>query len=83
MTSKQAASLAEQKFNELDNWLGIMDLDPPQSAEDKWVMYRRLMEILEVMFGDDPACSTTPRQSGLDLADKKSFYRDLRKFIPR
>ena len=82
MTRKQAAAiLAEQKFNELDNWLGIMDLDPPQSSEEKRVMYRRLMEILEVMFNDRH--SATLGQYSLDSFDKKSFYRDLRNLIPR
>lgn len=82
MTKKPAAvSLAEQKFNELDNWLGIMDLDPPRSPEEKREMYMRLIEILEVMF--DPR-SAALRQSSFDSSfDKKSFYRDLRKLIPR
>lgn len=85
MTRKQAAaaSLAGQKFNELDNWLGIMDLDPPKSSEEKRVMYRRLMEILEVMFDDDDPRSATLGQSSFGSLDKKSFYRDLRKLIPR
>jgi hypothetical protein len=84
MTRKQAAaSLAEQKFNELDNWLGIMDLDPPHSSEEKRLMYKRLMEILEVMFDAEDPHSATLAQSSLDSLDKKSYYRDLRKLIPR
>jgi hypothetical protein len=89
MTRKQqgaTASLAEQKFNELDNWLGVMDLDPPKSPEEKQVMYGRLMEILEKMFRD-PHSSKVEHSSHSaalnSLDDKRIFYRDLRRLIPR
>jgi len=34
-------------FDELDNWMGIMEVDPPKTAADKWGMYLRLNEIVE------------------------------------
>lgn len=82
MTKKQTASLAEQRFNELDNWLGIMDLDPPQSSEEKQAMYQRLMEILETMF-DPKEVKVGSSFSSLSTLDRKTLYRDLRKIIQR
>jgi hypothetical protein len=38
------------KFNELDNWLGIMDIDPPRGETDKRMMYVRLIDILDNLF---------------------------------
>ena len=39
--------MALHGFNELDNWMGIMEVDPPKNREDKWGMYLRLNEIVE------------------------------------
>lgn len=70
-------SLAREKFNELDNWLGIMDLDPPRSPEEKQAMYRRLMEILEEMFKPKVArASSAP-------VHKEYLHREMRKLIGR
>jgi hypothetical protein len=81
MSSKQfdgapSVSLAEIKFNELDNWLGIMDVDPPKSREEKQAMYDRLLDILADMF--EPK-SNLPFQT----SDKKLLFKDMRKIIGR
>jgi hypothetical protein len=82
---QEALGLAEQKFNELDNWLGVMDLDPPKSPEEKQLMYGRLMEILEKMFRDPHASKleSSPSAALNSLDRKRIFSRDLRKVIPR
>jgi hypothetical protein len=43
------------KFNELDNWLGIMDIDPPHDEEEKRAMYVRLIDILDNLFDAETA----------------------------
>ncbi|MHB1907535.1 MAG: hypothetical protein ACYCQJ_01535 [Nitrososphaerales archaeon] len=60
--------IVTKKFNELDNWLGIMDIDPPKTAKEKQAMYERLMAILELMF-EKP------------YPGKTSIQRDMQKII--
>ncbi len=88
-----ASNLAEIKFNELDNWLAIMELDPPVTFEEKHAMYQRLIEILADMF--EPK---NKRQRNYDDADdyayriprrppearsKHVLFREMRKIIDR
>jgi hypothetical protein len=75
--SPQSISLAGEKFNELDNWLGIMDVDPPSSTQEKRAMYERLMEILEIMFEPNSVTATTTP------VNRRQFHRDMRKIIER
>lgn len=60
--------IVTKKFNELDNWLGIMDIDPPKTTREKQAMYERLMAILELMF-EQP------------YPGKASIQKDMRKII--
>ncbi|MDH2901115.1 MAG: hypothetical protein PXY39_09100 [archaeon] len=81
MSNKQLDSalpvnLAEIKFNELDNWLGIMDLDPPKSRDDKQAMYDRLLDILADMFEPKDNLPFQP-------INKKILLKDMRKIIER
>lgn len=76
-TRKQTVSLARAKFNELDNWLGIMDLDPPRSPEEKQAMYQRLMEILEEMFKPKRVAVAKPAHY------RDYLQREMRKLIER
>jgi hypothetical protein len=77
---KQTVSLARAKFNELDNWLGIMDLDPPRSPQEKQAMYQRLMEILEEMFKPKRAVAKLVPTSS---AHRDYLQREMRKLIER
>jgi hypothetical protein len=81
MSNKQFDSalpvnLAEIKFNELDNWLSIMDVDPPKSREEKQAMYDRLLDILADMFEPKSNLSHPP-------IDKKLLFSEMRKIIDR
>lgn len=69
-------NLAAIKFNELDNWLGIMDIDPPNCREEKQAMYDRLLDILADMF--EPK-----NNSGPELISKKIILKEMRKIIDR
>jgi hypothetical protein len=69
-------SLAESKFNELDNWLGLMEVDPPKSREEKQAMYDRLLDILADMF--EPKSDTPFRP-----LDRRLLLKDMRKIIER
>ena len=75
--SPQSISLAGEKFNELDNWLGIMDVDPPSSIQEKRAMYERLMEILEIMFEPKNVTATTT------TINRRQFHHDMQKIIER
>ncbi len=81
MSSKQFdgtpfTKLAEIKFNELDNWLGLMDVDPPKSHEEKRAMYDRLLDILADMF--EPQ-TMLPFQT----VNRRLLFKDMRKIITR
>jgi hypothetical protein len=69
-------NLAEAKFNELDNWLGIMDVDPPNTHGDKQAMYDRLLDILADMFEPED----TPRP---EPVSRKVLLKEMRKIIDR
>ena len=71
MSNKQVGSIVPSSFNELDNWLGIMDVDPPKSFGEKRAMYERLMDILETMF-------ETPEK---DYPGKETIQKEMRKII--
>jgi hypothetical protein len=81
MSNKQVDStlpsnLAEIKFNELDNWLGIMDVDPPKSRDEKQQMYDRLLDILADMFESKNNLPFQP-------VNRKILYKEMRKVIDR
>jgi hypothetical protein len=70
-------NLSEIKFNELDNWLGIMDVDPPESREEKQAMYDRLLDILADMFEPEE------NNESFQHVDKRLLFKDMRKIIER
>jgi hypothetical protein len=77
------------KFNELDNWLGIMDIDPPTSEIEKKAMYVRLIDILDDLF--ESGSSSKPRnRSGIQKKpvkivrmNKREIQRQLQRIIQR
>jgi hypothetical protein len=77
------------KFNELDNWLGIMDIDPPTSEIEKKAMYVRLIDILDDLF--ESGSSTKVRnRSGIQKKpvkivrmNKREIQRQLQRIIQR
>jgi hypothetical protein len=79
MSKTEPIALAEIKFNELDNWLGIMQLDPPKTFSEKRVMYERLMEILELMFEPSDGKGTNSSRR----INRRLILRDMRKIIDR
>jgi hypothetical protein len=87
-----ASNLAEIKFNELDNWLAIMELDPPVTFEEKHAMYQRLIEILADMFEPKNKKQRNNDDEGYDYLipcrppearSKLVLFREMRKIIDR
>ncbi len=76
MSDKQPLGLAEVKFNELDNWLGIMRVDPPKSREEKQAMYDRLLDILADTFEPN---TYVP----MELVNRNVLLKQMRKIIDR
>ena len=76
MSDRQPLSLAELKFSELDNWLGIMEVDPPTSREEKQVMYDRLLDILADTFEPN-------NYLPIEHLNKTTFRKQMRKIIDR
>ncbi|MGI0085494.1 MAG: hypothetical protein ACREBQ_10470, partial [Nitrososphaerales archaeon] len=67
-------------FNELDNWLEIMDVDPPHSMPEKRIMYERLLDIL----ADTLEGNAAPPQA-IDFVplSKKQLHQEMRAMIER
>lgn len=64
-------------FNELDNWLEIMDIDPPHTVPEKRVMYERLLDILA------KSLENPEEASQYQYPTKKQIRRDMRRIIER
>ncbi len=65
-------------FSELDNWLGIMDMDPPISLLEKRIMYERLLDILvDTLEGNDPI----PQKVAYTLPNKAKLRKEMRRII--
>jgi hypothetical protein len=47
---QQQQQQRKPRFNELDNWLELMELDPPSTRADKTAMRERLVEIVDRLF---------------------------------
>jgi hypothetical protein len=80
MSNKETAirPIGENGFNELDNWLEIMDIDPPSSIPEKRVMYERLLDILEDTLESDPLPEFT-----YSPPNKRQLRREMREIIER
>jgi hypothetical protein len=79
LDSTLPVNLAEVKFNELDNWLGVMELDPPNSREEKKAMYDRLLDILADMFES----KNKNNHSRVKPLKRKIILKEMRKIIDR
>ena len=80
MSRKANPPREDANFNELNNWLEIMDVDPPHTAEDKKAMHERLNEIFEDLLAEEDL--------GAGLAsykhvDKKALHREMVAIINR
>ena len=65
-------------FSELDNWLGIMDMDPPVSLPEKRMMYERLLDILaDTLEGND----LEPDKIAYIPPNKTELYKEMRRII--
>lgn len=72
--------VGENGFNELDNWLEIMDVDPPNSMPEKRAMYERLLDILaDTLEGVE----SRPREVVYAPPDKKHLRQEMRSIIER
>ena len=78
-----------EKFNELDNWLGIMDIDPPITSVEKEAMYERLLDILDDMFAGiekQPQTlnpGTISDNTNFTQPSKKQLFAEMQKIIGR
>jgi hypothetical protein len=68
----------KSKFNELDNWLGIMDIDPPRTEIEKRAMYIRLIDILDDLFKTG---SSGKRRAVHFARNKKQIQQMMQKII--
>jgi hypothetical protein len=76
------------KFNELDNWLGIMDLDPPRTELEKKAMYVRLVDILDDLFesGSPKSKQVRSKRSNKRLRvrlNKRQIWQQMQTIIER
>jgi hypothetical protein len=75
------------KFNELDNWLGIMDVDPPRDEAEKKAMYLRLIDILDNLF--EAERTTKSRRTSRKIRSirvrpsKIQIQEQMQRIIPR
>ncbi len=82
MSDKTTAirSAGGRGFNELDNWLEIMDVDPPHSTPEKRVMYERLLDILaDTLEGGAPQ----PQVIVYAPPSKRQLRQEMRSIIER
>jgi hypothetical protein len=67
-----------EDFNELDNWLEIMDKDPPLSLNEKRVMYERLLDIMADTLEHD---GFEPEKTEYTPLNKTTLHREMRRII--
>ncbi len=65
-------------FSELDNWLGIMDIDPPVSMPEKRMMYERLLDILADTLEEN---DLEPDEIAYIPPNKTELYKEMRRII--
>ncbi len=72
--------LSKDEFNELDNWMHIMNVDPPSSMIEKLAMCDRLLDILESPVKDTYRLTLDIQSFPLT---KKELRAEMRRIIER
>ena len=72
--------LSKDEFSELDNWMQIMNVDPPSSTVDKLAMCDRLLDILESPVKDTYRLTSDIQSFPLT---KRELRAEMRRIIER